>query len=119
MTIDEVLAQDFRTLPELIRIHAAQRPRHIALREDARSLDYRALDERVDRIAASLQRDGVKPKQAIAMPPSSSIRAVARQRIASAGSVLVNGTGRGSASSPAANTIAAPIVLCASRLAVS
>ena len=44
-TIEEVLAQDFRTLPELIRMHAAVRPQHIALRQDARSLNYRALDE--------------------------------------------------------------------------
>ena len=73
MTIDEVLAQDFRTLPELIRMHAAQRPQHIALRQDARSLDYRALDELADRIAASLQRDGVKPKQAIAICAGTSI----------------------------------------------
>jgi len=73
MTIDEVLAQDFHTLPELIRMHAAQRPRHIALWQDARSLDYRALDELADRIAASLQRDGVKPKQAIAICAGTSI----------------------------------------------
>ena len=67
MTLEEVLAQDFHTLPELIRMHAAQRPGHIALRQDARSLDYRALDELADRIAASLQRDGAKPKQTIAI----------------------------------------------------
>ena len=73
MTIDDILAQDFHTLPELIRLHAAQRPGHIALRQDARSLDYRALDALADRIAASLQRDGVKPKQAIAICAGTSI----------------------------------------------
>jgi long-chain acyl-CoA synthetase len=73
LTIEEVLAQDFRTLPELIRMHAAQRPGHIALRQDERSLDYRALDELADRIAASLQRDGVKPKQAISICAGTSI----------------------------------------------
>ena len=73
MTLDEVLAQDFRTLPELIRMHAAQRPQHIALRQDAHSLDYRALDELADRIAASVQRDGVQPKQAIAICAGTSI----------------------------------------------
>ena len=72
-TIEEVLAQDFRTLPELLRMHAAARPQHIALRQDARSLDYRALDELADRIAASLQRDGVKPKQVIAICAGTSI----------------------------------------------
>jgi len=73
MTIDEVLTQDFHTLPELIRMHADQRPGHIALRQDERSLDYRALDELADRIAASLQHDGVKPKQAISICAGASI----------------------------------------------
>jgi long-chain acyl-CoA synthetase len=73
MTIEEILAQDFHTLPELIRMHGAQRPRHIALRQDVRSLDYRALDELADRIAASLQRDGVKPNQAVAICAGMSI----------------------------------------------
>jgi long-chain acyl-CoA synthetase len=73
MNIEEVLAQDFRTLPELIRMHAVQRPRHIALVQDERSLDFRAFDELADRIAASLQRDGVKPKQAIAICAGTSI----------------------------------------------
>jgi acyl-CoA synthetase (AMP-forming)/AMP-acid ligase II len=53
MTLEEVLAQDFDTLPEMIRMHAAHRPQHIALRQDARSLDYRGLEELVDRIAAA------------------------------------------------------------------
>src|SRR5882672_9360099 len=73
MTIEQVLAEVFRTLPELIRIHAAQRPRHVALIQEERALDYRALDELADRIAASLQRDGVKPGQAIAICAGSSI----------------------------------------------
>ena len=73
MNVDEVLAQDFRTLPELIRLHAGQRPGHVALSQDGRSLDYRALDELADRIAASLQRDGVKPRQAIAICAGTSI----------------------------------------------
>ncbi len=71
--IEKVLAQGFRTLPELIRMHAARRPLHSALRQDARSLDYRTLDELVDRIAASLQRDGVKANQTIAICAGTSI----------------------------------------------
>ena len=73
MTMEEILAQDFRTLPELIRLHATQKPRHPSLIQDGRSFDYQALDELVDRIAASLQRDGVKPKQAIAICAGTSI----------------------------------------------
>jgi len=73
MNIDAVLAQDFHTLPELLRVHATQRSVHIALRQEERSLDYRALDTLADRIAASLQRDGVKPGQAIAVCAGMSI----------------------------------------------
>ena len=72
-TIDEVLAQDFRTLPELIRMHAVQRPAHIALRQDARTLDYRELDALADRVAASLQRDGIRSGEAIAVCAGMSI----------------------------------------------
>lgn len=72
-TIEEILAQDFRTLPELIRLHAGQRPGHRALVQNERSLDYRALDELADRIAATLQREGVKPGEAIAICATMSI----------------------------------------------
>ncbi|MBC8006469.1 MAG: acyl--CoA ligase [Prolixibacteraceae bacterium] len=73
MTLDDVLAQDFFTLPELIRMHSVQRPRHVAFRQDQRALDYRALDELADRIAAALQRDGLNQKQAIAICAGMSI----------------------------------------------
>jgi acyl-CoA synthetase (AMP-forming)/AMP-acid ligase II len=72
-TIEEILAQDFRTLPDLIRLHATQRPGHRALVQNERSLDYRALDELADRIAATLQREGVKPGEAIAICATMSI----------------------------------------------
>jgi long-chain acyl-CoA synthetase len=72
-TIEEILAEDFHTLPEMIRLHAAQRPRQVALRQDARSLDYRALDELADRIAASMQRDGVTSGQTVAVCAAMSI----------------------------------------------
>lgn len=72
-TIEEILAQDFRTLPDLIRLHATQRPGHRALVQNERSLDYRALDALADRIAATLQREGVKPGEAIAICATMSI----------------------------------------------
>ncbi|HEX7955102.1 MAG TPA: class I adenylate-forming enzyme family protein [Burkholderiales bacterium] len=73
MAIEDLLAQDFHTLPELIRRHAFGQPRHVALWQDERALDYRALDALADRIAASLQRDGVQPGQAIAVCAAMSI----------------------------------------------
>jgi long-chain acyl-CoA synthetase len=68
-----ILAQEFHTLPELIRLHAAQRPQHIALRQDERTLDYRSLDELADRVAATLQRAGLGHGRTIAICAAMSI----------------------------------------------
>lgn len=73
MSLDEILARPFGTLPDLIRLHAAQRPRHPALMQDGRMLDYAALDALMDRIAAALQRDGLKPGESIAVCAATSI----------------------------------------------
>jgi long-chain acyl-CoA synthetase len=73
MTHDEILATPFAALPDLIRDHARERPRHAALLQDERSLDYAALDALMDRIAASLQRDGLRPNDAIAISAPTSI----------------------------------------------
>ena len=73
MTHEELLRQPFATLPDLVRLHARQRPRHRALVQDERVLDYEALDRLVDRIAASLQRDGVRPREAVAICAAMSI----------------------------------------------
>ncbi len=73
MDIEELLGRDFCTLPELIRIHAGAQPLRIALRQDERVLDYGELDALMDRIAASLQRDGVGPGDAVAICATMSI----------------------------------------------
>ena len=63
----------FLTLPDLIRDHAKERTTHPAVIQHERKLDYAALDKYMDRIAASLQRDGLKAKDAIAICASTSI----------------------------------------------
>jgi acyl-CoA synthetase (AMP-forming)/AMP-acid ligase II len=73
MTFDEILQQPFVPLPDLIRRHARERPGHAALVQDERRLDYAGLDALMDRIAASLQREGLKPKDAIAICAATSI----------------------------------------------
>jgi long-chain acyl-CoA synthetase len=73
MDIEALLARDFCTLPELIRLHAGDRPPRIALRQDGRALDYPGLDRLMDRVAASLQRDGVREGDAIAICAAMSI----------------------------------------------
>jgi long-chain acyl-CoA synthetase len=53
------LAQPFGTLSELVALHAARDPRHPAIVQDERRLDYATLDAIADRIATRLQREGL------------------------------------------------------------
>ncbi len=71
--LQEYLAREFGTLPELVRLHAQREPRHAALIHDDRSLDYGELDARMDRVAAALQRDGIESGGAIALCAANSI----------------------------------------------
>jgi long-chain acyl-CoA synthetase len=68
-----LLQQEFTLIAELVRAHARERPRHPALVHADRSLDYSALDELMDRVAASLQRDGVRSGEVIAICATGSI----------------------------------------------
>jgi long-chain acyl-CoA synthetase len=67
----------FLTLSDLIRDHAKERAAHTAVVQDGRQLDYAELDKLIGRIAASLQRDGLKAKDAIAICASTSIEYLA------------------------------------------
>ena len=72
-TAAEMLASDFATLPDLIRAHAAKRGDKVALADASGELDYASLDALMDRIAAALQRDGLKHGDAVAIVASASI----------------------------------------------
>ena len=58
---------DFHALPDLIGAHARAQPHAPALIDGAGQLDYAALDAAIDRVAATLQRDGAKPGDTIAI----------------------------------------------------
>ncbi len=58
---------DFRAIPDLILAHAAARPRQPALAQGEQVIDYGTLDTLMDRVAASLQRDGLRQGDAIAL----------------------------------------------------
>ena len=64
---------EFGSIPELVRQHAARSAAHPALVQDGRTLDYAQLDAFMDRVAASLQRDGLHPGDAIAVCAATSI----------------------------------------------
>ena len=57
----------FEPMGELVRRHGRERPDAPAVTVDGKSLSWGALSARADRVAASLQRDGVKPGQSIAI----------------------------------------------------
>jgi len=57
----------FRNLTELLREHALARPDQAALVQGDQSISYAELDLLIDRVASSLQRDGVQPGEAIAL----------------------------------------------------
>ncbi|MCO4889293.1 acyl--CoA ligase [Cupriavidus sp. WGtm5] len=73
MTQPTPLQRPFTTMSVLVREHAAQRPAQPALMHGERVLDYAGLDAAMDRIAAALARDGVRPGAAIAICAASSI----------------------------------------------
>ena len=64
---------EFGVIAELIRRHAHDAPSRRALAEGSRVLDYAALDALMDRVAASLQRDGLQPGDAIAICAGTSL----------------------------------------------
>jgi long-chain acyl-CoA synthetase len=72
-TIDAIFEHDFNTIPHLIRLHARADPARAALIQDGETLSYAALDALMDRVAAALQRDGVKPGDTIAICAATSI----------------------------------------------
>ncbi|HSW22847.1 MAG TPA: class I adenylate-forming enzyme family protein, partial [Burkholderiaceae bacterium] len=58
---------DFNALPDLIGTHARTQPHAAALIDAGGQMDYAALDAAMDRVAATLQRDGAKPGGTIAI----------------------------------------------------
>jgi len=66
------LDRDFGVIADLVRLHAHESPERPALVDPARTLGYGDLDALMDRIAASLQRDGLGAGDAIAICAASS-----------------------------------------------
>jgi long-chain acyl-CoA synthetase len=67
------LSETFVPLPEMIRANAAARPQSVALIQDNRRLAYGDLDTVMDRVAAALQREGVQPRESVAICAGTSI----------------------------------------------
>jgi acyl-CoA synthetase (AMP-forming)/AMP-acid ligase II len=70
---EAAIQRDFGVIADLIAIHAQQAPERPALADATHALNYGALDALMDRIAASLQRDGLAAGDAIAICAASSV----------------------------------------------
>ena len=75
--LEEILAQPFGSVPELIAFQTQARPDHMALIEGDSHATYGQLNALMDRVATALQRDGLVPGDVIAVCASSSIPYVA------------------------------------------
>ena len=64
---------DFGLIADLIHQHALHQPEHLALVEGERQCSHGALDALMDCLASALQRDGVRPGEAIAICAASSV----------------------------------------------
>ncbi len=64
----------FRTLSDLVGEHARQRPQALAMCDDESALTWAQLDQLVDSVAASLQRDGLLPGDVVALCAAPCVR---------------------------------------------
>ncbi|MCF8200027.1 MAG: acyl--CoA ligase [Sulfuritalea sp.] len=69
----KLIEQPFGTYGELIREQAQNRPEHPALIQDGRQISFAELDAMMDRVAAALQRDGIRATEAVAICAATSI----------------------------------------------
>jgi long-chain acyl-CoA synthetase len=67
------MLETFKPVPALIHDNAIARPEAIALIESERKLAYGALDDVMNRVAAALQREGLKPGESVAICAGASI----------------------------------------------
>ncbi len=72
-SLESLLSSDFGSIPECIACHAELRPSHLAVVHEGRQLRYGELDRCMNRVAAALQRDGLRVGDVVAIAASSSI----------------------------------------------
>jgi long-chain acyl-CoA synthetase len=73
MSPDSLLDQDFGLVADLVHGYAQERPEHPALIHEGRVLTYGALDSLMDRVAATLQRDGVRSGDVVSICAASCV----------------------------------------------
>ena len=71
--IAEYITLPFGNFARLFKLQAATKPEHIAVICEGRTITYSELDALADRVAAGLQRDGVKAENVVAICAKNSI----------------------------------------------
>ena len=74
---DDIDSPPFNNLPAMVAAHARSRPTALALVVGAQRLSYAALDALADRVAASFQRDGLQPRDVVAICAGTRVEYVA------------------------------------------
>ncbi|MFM0142888.1 class I adenylate-forming enzyme family protein [Paraburkholderia sp. RL18-085-BIA-A] len=74
--LEPLLDEPFVCITDMLRRFAKERAVHPALICGGEVVTYAALDARVDRFAAALQRDGIQPRDAIALCAAASVNYV-------------------------------------------
>lgn len=74
--LDVLVDEPFVCITDMIRRFSTERAGHAALICDGERVTYAELDAKVDRFAAALQRDGLKPCDAIALCATASVEYV-------------------------------------------
>ena len=74
--LDTLVDEPFVCITDTLRRFATERGDHAALICDGEVVTYAELDARVDRFAAALQRDGLKPCDAVALCAAASVEYV-------------------------------------------
>jgi long-chain acyl-CoA synthetase len=72
----DILGIEFATIPEMIKFQAQMRPGSCALMLNSYSRTYQQLDLQIERIAAAFRREGVHPRDVIAICAETSIEYV-------------------------------------------
>ena len=73
MSPDSLLDQEFGFVADLIHGYAQERAQHPAVIHESRVLTYGELDSLMDRVAASLQRDGIQSGEVISICAASCV----------------------------------------------
>jgi long-chain acyl-CoA synthetase len=66
------LACEFGTIADMVRLQARVQPDHAALIQDSGALTYAEFDRRIDQVARALQRDGLQPRELVAISAATS-----------------------------------------------